>query len=100
MDGLNVDEGIPLVALSWQNAGKNRLTSHSKRYQVTLLVEFFYRELAAAFTPAGPARKIDETSWEIGVYVEDMKVFKECVDWKSAHTKKQWNAHRAFLNAA
>mgnify|MGYP000473180020 CR=1 FL=1 len=100
LDGLNVDEGIPLVALSWKNASKNCHASHNMRCQVTLLVEFFYRELAAAFTPAGQARKVDEMSWEISVHVEDKNVFEECVDWKSAHTKKQWNDHRAFLNAA
>ena len=99
LDGLNVEEGIPLVALSWKAASNDRLVSHNRRYQVTLLVEFFYQELAAAFASTGLARKIDETSWEISVYVEDKHMFKECIDWKSTNTKKQWNDHREFLNA-
>ncbi|KAG7340341.1 hypothetical protein IV203_023884 [Nitzschia inconspicua] len=99
LDGLNVAEGIPLVALSFKTASNDRLVSHNRRYRVTLLVEFFYQELAAAFAPTGLARKIDETSWEISLYVEDKHMFKECIDWKSADTKKQWNDHREFLNA-
>ncbi|KAG7340296.1 hypothetical protein IV203_023839 [Nitzschia inconspicua] len=99
LDGLNVAEGIPLVALSFKTASNDRLVSHNRRYRVTLLVEFFYQELAAAFAPTGLARKIDETSWEISLYVEDKDMFKECIDWKSANTKKQWNDHREFLNA-
>ncbi|KAG7342462.1 hypothetical protein IV203_007555 [Nitzschia inconspicua] len=99
LDGLNVAEGIPLVALSFKTASNDRLVSHNRRYRVTLLVEFFYQELAAVFAPTGLARKIDETSWEISLYVEDKHMFKECIDWKSANTKKQWDDHREFLNA-
>ncbi|KAG7372997.1 hypothetical protein IV203_033721 [Nitzschia inconspicua] len=68
LDGLNVAEGIPLVALSFKTASNDRLVSHNRRYRVTLLVEFFYQELAAAFAPTGLARKIDETSWEISLW--------------------------------
>lgn len=99
LDGLNVEEGIPLVALSWKAASNDRLAHHNRRYQVTLLVEFFYQELAAVFASTGLARKIDETSREISVYVEDKHMFKECIDWKSTNTKKQWNDHIEFLNA-
>ena len=100
LDGLNVEEGIPLVALSWTDASDGPLASHNGRYRVALLVEFFYQELAAAFAAPDLSRKVDGKKWQITVYVEDKDLFKECVDWKSDHTKEQWNAHRAFLSAA
>jgi hypothetical protein len=97
LDGLNVTEGIPLVALSWESASPSRLASHGGRYQVALLVEFFYPELAAAFAHTDQAAKIDDKSWRIIVHVQDKNLFKECIDWKSADTQSQWESHRAFL---
>ena len=97
LDGLNVSEGIPLVALSWESASPSPLASHGSRYQVTLLVEFFYSELAASFAHADHAVRIDDKSWRINVYVQDKNLFKECIDWKSAHTRSEWVSHRAFL---
>ena len=97
LDGLNVSEGIPLVALSWESASPSPLASHGSRYQVTLLVEFFYSELAASFAQADHAVRIDDKSWRINVYVQDKNLFKECIDWKSAHTRSEWVSHRAFL---
>ena len=98
LDGLNVQEGIPLAAMSVKDASNDPSAAHDNRYCVTLAIQFFYPELAALFVALVGARKIDEThSWETVVYVKDKKLFSECVEWKFQDTMEQWRRHREFL---
>jgi len=98
LDGLNVQEGIPLVAISVKNASSHRVASQDDRFRVTLSIEFFYPDLAASFAAVDGARKgEDDRTWETVVYVRDRNLFGECVDWKFRETNKQWQDHRAFL---
>ena len=100
LDGLNVQEGIPLVAMSVKDASKDRSASHDNRYRVTLTIAFFYSELATSFAAREGAQRRDRDkikSWETVVYVQDKNLFSECVEWKFQDTMKQWREHRAFL---
>ena len=98
LDGLNVEEGIPLAAISVKKASSSRIAAYGNRYCVTLSIEFFHPELAVSFAAPEGARKGDqENIWEVVMYVEDKSVFTACVDWKYQDTMKQWEEHRAFL---
>ena len=97
MDGLNTMEGIPLVALSVKEASEQRLSAYDNRYAVTLLLEFFYKDLAAVFAAKEGARRVSSSSWETVVYVRDKTEFEKCVVWKFNDTQKKWEDHRAFL---
>ena len=98
LDGLNVTEGIPLVSISVTSSSYHRLARHDDRYSVTLALEFFYAELAAAFNAVEGSRKLNDTTWETTVYVRDKETFTKCVEWKFENTKKIWKDHRAFLD--
>ena len=98
LDGLNVTEGIPLVAVSVTSSSQHRLASHENRYSVTLALEFFYAELASAFNAVNGSRKLNDTTWETTVFVQDKETFEECVEWKYKSTQKAWSDHRTFLN--
>ena len=98
LDGLNVEEGIPLAAISVKQASNSRVATHDNRYCVTLSVEFFYPELAVSFAALEEAKKNEsENIWETVVYVEDKSLFADCVAWKYEDTIRQWKYHRAFL---
>lgn len=98
MDGLHTTEGIPLVALSVKAVSEQRQSAYDNRYAVTLLLEFFYEELATVFSAKEGARKIDASSWETVVFVRDKVVFEECVKWKLNDTREKWQEHRNFLD--
>jgi hypothetical protein len=100
LDGLNVQEGIPLAAMSIKDAAKDRSTSHDNRYRVTLAIQFFYSDLAASFAAQlGAKNNIDQKTWETVVYVQDKNLFSECVKWKFQNTMEQWQKHRDFLSS-
>jgi hypothetical protein len=98
LDGLNIAEGIPLVAISVKSSSQHRQAGYDDRYVVELTLEFFYAELATAFAAKDGARRISATTWETTVYVQDKKTFEKCVAWKYDGTVKAWNEHRTFLN--
>ena len=98
LDGLNVAEGIPLVAISVKSSSPHCKAGYDNRYAVDLTLEFFYAELATAFAAKDGARKKNETTWETTVFVQDKDVFENCVAWNSENTVKAWNEHRTFLN--
>ena len=98
LDGLNVQEGIPLAAISVKDASHHRVASQDNRFRVTLSIEFFYPDLAVWFAAVEGARKgKDDNTWETVVYVQDKNLFCECIEWKLQETKQQWQDHRAFL---
>jgi hypothetical protein len=97
LDGLNVEEGMPLLAMSVKEASSCRSATHANRYPVTLSIRFFFPELAASFAAQEFARKGNNDTWETIVYVQDKSTFSECVEWKFQDTISQWEAHRAFL---
>mmetsp|Transcript_18343 Transcript_18343/g.35045 ORF Transcript_18343/g.35045 Transcript_18343/m.35045 type:complete len:268 (-) Transcript_18343:736-1539(-) len=98
LDGLNVAEGIPLVAISVKSSSHYRQAGYEDRYAVKLTLEFFYSELATAFAAKESALKINDTTWETTVYVQDENIFEKCVAWKLKATTNAWKDHRAFLN--
>ena len=99
--GLNVDEGMPLAAISVKEASRCRIAAHDDRYRVTLSIKFFYPELASSFAALEGAHMVvdDDGSryWETVVHVKDKKLFLECIEWKFQDTTKQWQNHREFL---
>ena len=99
LDGLNVDEGIPLAAICVKESSSCRIAAHDNRYSVTLSIEFFFPELASSFAaPKGATKSDQENTWEVTVYVQDKSTFSDCVGWKFEDTKKQWQKHRDFLD--
>jgi hypothetical protein len=98
LDGLNVEEGMPLAAMSVKKASSGRSTAHADRYPVTLSIQFFFPNLAASFAAQELAHKGDNGTWETIVYVQDKSTFIECVEWKFQDTQKRWQEHRAFLD--
>jgi Crinkler effector protein N-terminal domain len=97
LDGLNTTEEIPLVALSVKSTSDHTISSRDNRFSVTLNLEFFYQETAAAFAGNEGARKVDELNWETVIFVKDKVKFQDCVEWKYKDTKKEWERHRDFL---
>jgi hypothetical protein len=98
MDGLNTPEGIPLVALSVQKSLPCRNLEYDNLYAVTLLLEFYYTDLAQAFAAKEGARKLSDESWETVVYFHDKVIFQECIEWKWNNTQSKWRDHDAFLD--
>lgn len=97
LDGLNTAEGIPLVTLSVKSTSNHRIASRDNRFSVTLNLEFFYKESAAAFAGNEGASKVDELNWETVIFVKDKVRFQACVEWKYTDTAKEWERHRRFL---
>jgi hypothetical protein len=96
MDGLNTAEGIPLVVISIKTASNERSAAHDNRYVVTLILEFFNETSAMAFAATDQAKKVEKTRWETCVYVMDLALFKECVEWKAKDTTEKWQVHKVF----
>jgi hypothetical protein len=97
LDGLNTAEGIPLVLLSVKSASDHRIAAQGNRVLVTLNLEFFFQENAAAFAASEGARKVDDMNWETVIFVKDRDQFQKCVEWKYGVTKTAWDQHRHFL---
>ena len=98
LDGLNTEEGIPLVKLSVKSASDHRIASQGNRFSVTLNLEFFYEENAFAFAGNEGAKKVDELNWETVIFVKDKDQFQKCVEWKYGDTTIAWEKHRRFLD--
>ena len=77
----------------------DRSADHENRTAVFLNLEFHNEYLASLFRGNRMPKKIDEKNWSllITVFVEDPKIFGECVAWKANDTRKQWDAHARFL---
>ena len=97
LDGLNVPEGIPLVALSVSEVSEDRVADHGNRYRVVLRLTFYYQELATVFAAMNGAQKVANDAWTSVVYVTDKAIFQECIEWKLQDTNKKWAAHKSFL---
>ena len=97
LDGLNTEEGIPLVKLSVKSTSAHRITSQGNRFSVTLNLEFFYQENASVFAGNEGARKVNESNWETMIFVKDKDQFQKCVEWKYEDTTIAWEKHRRFL---
>ena len=97
LDGLNTEEGIPLVKLSVKSTSDHRIASQGNRFSVTLNLEFFYQENASAFAGNEGARKVNELNWETVIFVKDKDQFQKCVEWKYEDTTMAWEKHRRFL---
>ena len=65
---------------------------------VRLNLEFRNKYLAGPFQGNDMPLRVDDTNWQVTVYVEDSAIFCDCVQWKHADTKKQWKDHEKFLN--
>ena len=98
MDGLNSVDGIPGVALSVVNVGKERSAEHGGRIMVRLNLEFRSKYHADLFQGKGMPLRVDDLNWQVAVYVEDGATFCDCVAWKQSDTKRRWKEHGTFLN--
>ena len=101
MDGLNTDQGLPMVAISVRSRTGSASVDHDDRYPITLLLKFREETHAAMFQGndnEGSKRIEGTNNWEVVVFVEDPKVFCACVAWKLGDTKRQWAAHQAFID--
>lgn len=99
LDGLNTAEKIPLLRLSFRGASRQRLSDKDQRYQVKVGIHFKDEALALNYQNPEGARKMDEKSWEVTVYVKDKAVFEKCVKWKDADTQAKWNSYDEELNS-
>lgn len=98
MDGLNSTEGIPGVALSVAKVGNQRSAVHENRIMIHLNLEFRNEYLASLFHGNHMPLKIDNTNWQVVVYVEHARIFSDCVRWKHEDTKKKWRDHQHVLD--
>ena len=80
------------------NTGSERIAEHDNRIMVRLNLEFRNKYLADLFQGNGMPLRVDETNWQVTVYVEDSTTFCDCVQWKHADTKKKWEDHERVLN--
>lgn len=99
LDGLNTDERIPLLRVSLKSSSPNRHAEKDNRYAVALGIEFKDEALAQNYQSPVGAKKVDDTNWEVTVYVQDKGVFEECVNWKYADTTQKWKSYNAELNS-
>lgn len=99
MDGLNATEGIPGVRITVHSSTGERSAEHDQRIPVCLNLEFRSQHLASLFQGVVMPRKVDETNWQVTVYVEDPGLFRECVTWKANDTQQKWDAYERFLLA-
>ena len=97
LDGLNTEEGIPLVRISVKSTSDHRIASRGNRFSITLTLEFFYEDNASAFAGNVGARKVNDSNWETVIFVTDKELFKTCVEWKYEDTTLAWENHRRFL---
>jgi hypothetical protein len=96
LDGLNTEDKIPLVVLSLKSVSEARLVAKDNRYQVTIAVEFFDQKYLAAYqAPTGAS--LVAGLWQTSVFVKDKDIFKKCIGWKEADTRKKWKKHREWL---
>lgn len=96
LDGLNTDEGIPLVVLSVKSTSEARDATKDHRFMVVLKIEFFEEKYSVNYQAPTGARLVDGV-WESCVYVKDKAIFAQCVGWKENDTKKRWQEHREWL---
>jgi hypothetical protein len=100
MDGLNTEDGLPMVCISVESRGESRSAAHGNRVPVTLQLEFRNQVAAAGYTGNDRASKrINDTVWKVMVYVTDPKLFCECVAWKENDTRQRWLEHQQFLES-
>ena len=100
MDGINTEDGLPMVCISVQSQGGSRSASHGDRVPVTLRLEFRNQAVAAGYVGNDRASKrVSETVWDVTVYVTDPKLFGECVAWKENDTRQKWLKHQQFLES-
>jgi hypothetical protein len=100
MDGINTEDGLPLVCISVQSQGDSRSASNGDRVPVTLRLEFRNQAAAAGYVGKDRASKcVNETVWDVTVYVSDPKLFCECVAWKQNDTRQKWLEHQQILDS-
>jgi hypothetical protein len=100
MDGLNTVDDLPLVCISVLSQGNARSTDHEERVLMTLQLEFFRPAAAAAYIGnKSTSKRINETVWNVDVYVDDPKLFTDCVSWKEKDTRQRWQEHEQLVDA-
>ena len=99
LDGLNNQDGMPVMKLSTVNSSPERIQEKDRRFSVTLQLEFYHVVDAESFQARVGSKRVDKQTWQTVVYVEDKEKFIECVEWKGNATQRIWDAHRAALNA-
>lgn len=98
LDGLNTDERIPLLRVCLKKSSPHRHAEKDNRYAVTLGIEFKVETLAQNYQSPVGAKKVDDTNWEVTVYVKDKDVFADCVNWKYTDTTQKWELYNDELN--
>lgn len=101
LDGLNTEEKIPLLRVSFASSSPRRRADMDNRYEVLLGIEFKDEVFSQNYSSQSQegARRVDIKNWEVTVYVQDKEVFEKCVKWKDADTKKKWDFYDEQLNA-
>jgi hypothetical protein len=100
MDGLHTEDGLPMVCISVQSQGDAPSASHGDRVPVTLRLEFRHQSAAAGYVGnTTTSKRINETVWDVTVYVTDPKLFCDCVAWKENDTRQKWLDHQQFLDS-
>lgn len=97
LDGLNHIDDMSVVKLSVITSSDRKISSQENRYAVVLQLDFFNAVDAAAFQPRVGAKKLDNTTWQTTVHVQDKTEFAKFVKWKGDNTEKQWSIYRRTL---
>ena len=97
-DGLNVEDGIPLVAMSVVDFAKHPSAEHDNRYWVKLELEFFQSMYTKSINFKDGTESVDDCKRRILVWVEKANTFIECVRWKNQDTRTKWNNYNNELN--
>ena len=101
LDALNVDEGVPLLALRFLSKAGERDATRDGRVRVVVQVEFFdgiAEDQIKGNFKQGTVR-VGELVWETAVWVQDAGVFEECVRWKERDTRRKWEEYRERLES-
>ena len=80
-----------------KSASPHKQADNDNRYAVTLAIEFKDVDIANNYQSPEGAKRLDDMSWEVTVYVIDKEIFKTCVDWKYGDTTKKWDAYNTEL---
>ena len=98
LDGLNTDEKIPLLRLSFKSSSARRQADNDNRYAVTLGIEFKDEALARNYQCPEGGIQVDNKHWEVAVHVRNKEIFEECVNWKYEDTTKKWELYDEQLD--
>jgi hypothetical protein len=95
-DGLGTCDQVPKLAIRFERVHPEQIvvSETRKRQRVDVALEFQSEQVEKLVAPrlkdGSEKNKLKDLEWLSFVYVEDVDIFKKCLDWKYKKTKKEW----------